>query len=354
MAGSLASGNRRATVLLHVHNQGAVPPAIRPHFFQKYATLGKASGTGLGTYSARLMARVQDGDIAMRTSDEEGTTVSITLRAAAQGVVPTSVRHASEQGPAAPLQVSGLPPTRVLLVDDDEYNLLIMRRFLPSPPFAVETAINGRMALAAAERQWPEVMFMDLDMPVMGGLQAVRELRARELANGAKRCAMIALSSHEDGATQAAALAAGFDRYLTKPVTRVVVHELLLQLARRDRGAEESAPLRTQPPAQPSGAGDAVLVDADMKPLMGDYIASRRALIAGMPARLAAGEHEELRRVAHQLAGSFGLYGFRWASEQCRWLERNFQEMDADRLQEMASRLQAHLDTAEIQYVEMD
>jgi CheY-like chemotaxis protein len=210
------------------------------------------------------------------------------------------------------------------------------------------------MALAAAERQWPEVMFMDLDMPVMGGLQAVRELRARELANGAKRCAMIALSSHEDGATQAAALAAGFDRYLTKPVTRGVVHELLLQLARRAGGAEESAPPRTQPPAQPSAAGDAVLVDADMKPLMGDYIASRRALIAGMPARLAAGEHEELRRVAHQLAGSFGLYGFRWASEQCRWLERNFQEMDADRLQEMASRLQAHLDTAEIQFVEMD
>jgi CheY-like chemotaxis protein len=191
-------------------------------------------------------------------------------------------------------------------------------------------------------------------MPVMGGLQAVRELRALEQARGAKRCTMIALSSHEDGATHAAALAAGFDRYLTKPVTRGAVHELLLQLARRAAGAAESAPLPTLPPALPSAAADAVLVDADMKPLMGDYLASRRELIAGMPARLAAGEREELRRVAHQLAGSFGLYGFRWASEQCRWIERNFQDLDADRLREVAGRLRTHLDTAEIQFVEMD
>jgi len=342
------------TVLLHVHNQGAVPEAIRPHFFQKYATLGKASGTGLGTYSARLMARVQDGDIAMRTSDADGTTVSVTLRAAAEGVVPTSVRHASERGRAGPLQISGLPPTRVLLVDDDEYNLLIVRRFLPSPPFTVETAINGRMALAAAERHWPDVMFMDLDMPVMGGLQAVRELRALEQASGARRCTMIALSSHEDGATQSAALAAGFDRYLTKPVTRGVVQELLLQLARRASGVADDAPVPTRPPAMPTAPADAVLVDADMKPLMGDYLVSRRELIAGMPGRLAAGEREELRRVAHQLAGSFGLYGFRWASAQCRWIEHNFQELDAARLAEVAGRLQTHLDTAQIQFVEMD
>lgn len=339
------------SVLLHVHNAGAVPRAIRPHFFQKYATLGKASGTGLGTYSARLMARVQDGEIAMQTDDATGTTLSVTLRAAPEGVIPASVRHASERARGGALQVTGLPPTRVLLVDDDEYNLLIVRRFLPAPPFTVETAINGRMALGIAQRRWPDVIFMDLDMPVMGGMQAVRELRELERAGGAKRCTMIALSSHEDEDTQAAALAAGFDRYLTKPVTRTVIHETLLQLAAGRPGA---APLPTSRPAAAPAVADPVLVDEDMKPMLAEYLSSRRDLIESMGRTLATGEREQLRRLAHQLAGSFGLYGFRWASEQCRWVERNFAEVDAAQLGEVADRLHDHLASADIQFVTME
>jgi CheY-like chemotaxis protein len=64
---------------IHIHNLGAVPAEIRDTFFEKYATSGKHGGTGLGTYSARLIAETQRGTIAMRTSDEEGTTMTITL-----------------------------------------------------------------------------------------------------------------------------------------------------------------------------------------------------------------------------------------------------------------------------------
>src|SRR5206468_1913622 len=159
---------------------------------------------------------------------------------------------------------------------------------------------------------------MDLDMPVMGGMQAVRELRALERERSVKRCTMIALSSHEDEATQKASLQAGFDHYLTKPVTRAVVHETLLQLARA--GGPSAAPLPPPGPTAAPAVADPVLVDADMKPMLEDYLASRRELVAGMAAKLASGQRDELRRVAHQLAGSFGLYGFRWASEQCRWI----------------------------------
>jgi PAS domain S-box-containing protein len=337
------------TVLLHVHNRGAVPPAIRGSFFQKYATLGKASGTGLGTYSARLMARVQDGDIAMQTSDDAGTTLSVTLRAAASGVIPASVRHASERRSSEPVQLASLPGRRVLLVDDDEYNLLIVRRFLPVPPFTVDTAINGRMALAAAEREWPDVIFMDLDMPVMGGMQAVRELRAMERAQGRKRCTMIALSSHEDEDTQQAALAAGFDRYLTKPVTREVLHRTLLELA-----GGPAAPPAPRPVVPAPSPADPVEVDADMEPMLHEYLLSRRELISGLAGTLQAGGREELRRLAHQLAGSFGLYGFRWASEQCRWIERNFDNVDAQQLEAVGGRLHAHLEAADIRFVTLD
>jgi len=62
-----------------VHNLGAVPRVIQSRFFDKFATYGKRHGTGLGTYSARLMAETMGGDIACTTSDTEGTTVTVTL-----------------------------------------------------------------------------------------------------------------------------------------------------------------------------------------------------------------------------------------------------------------------------------
>jgi len=64
---------------LAIHNCGAVPEVVRETFFNKYATAGKQAGTGLGTYSARLITETQGGSIAMQTSRDEGTTITITF-----------------------------------------------------------------------------------------------------------------------------------------------------------------------------------------------------------------------------------------------------------------------------------
>lgn len=62
-----------------IHNQGAVPKDIQNHFFEKYVTSGKQGGTGLGTYSAKLMAEVQGGSIGFASSEETGTEVWVEL-----------------------------------------------------------------------------------------------------------------------------------------------------------------------------------------------------------------------------------------------------------------------------------
>jgi len=66
-------------VRIEVRNHGAVPADMRERFFEKYATSGKTRGTGLGTYSARLIALAHGGDIAMRTDEAQGTAVTVTL-----------------------------------------------------------------------------------------------------------------------------------------------------------------------------------------------------------------------------------------------------------------------------------
>ncbi|MFC1857465.1 response regulator [Thermodesulfobacteriota bacterium] len=60
-----------------IHNLGTVPEDIRDTFFEKYSTSGKTTGTGLGTYSAKLIAETQGGQISLDTSEEDGTTIRI-------------------------------------------------------------------------------------------------------------------------------------------------------------------------------------------------------------------------------------------------------------------------------------
>lgn len=67
------------SAVIRIHNAGSVPVDIRETFFDKYTTAGKPGGTGLGTYSAKLIAQTLGGNIKLETSDETGTTITIVL-----------------------------------------------------------------------------------------------------------------------------------------------------------------------------------------------------------------------------------------------------------------------------------
>ena len=66
-------------VCLLIHNQGEIPTEIKDCFFDKYSTAGKSSGTGLGTYSAKLMSQIQGGDISFTSSAQAGTELKVVL-----------------------------------------------------------------------------------------------------------------------------------------------------------------------------------------------------------------------------------------------------------------------------------
>ncbi|MBF0626981.1 MAG: response regulator [Magnetococcales bacterium] len=99
-----------------IHNRGAVPTAMRDRFFEKYATCGKMGGTGLGTYSAKLIAKTLGGDIQMRSSDDTGTELIVSFR---KGTLPTGHETADslestdfqpEPGKIVEAVTSPLPP----------------------------------------------------------------------------------------------------------------------------------------------------------------------------------------------------------------------------------------------------
>jgi signal transduction histidine kinase len=67
------------TAVIGIHNSGAIPERIRGRFFEKFATAEKKGGTGLGAYSAKLIARTLGGTIGYETSEKTGTTITVTL-----------------------------------------------------------------------------------------------------------------------------------------------------------------------------------------------------------------------------------------------------------------------------------
>ena len=335
-------------VRLRVENPGRVPPAVAERFFEKYVTAGKSGGTGLGTYSARLMARAQQGELTMASGDAEGTVLTLALKPLSPDALPAAAVVGS--GPAAPaVAATDFAPRHVLVVDDDEYNRLVLRRFLPTPPFTVETAVNGQAAIESVARRWPDFLLIDMEMPVMNGLDAVAWVRRREQLERRARMPIVMLSSNDDAASMQRGLQAGADRFITKPVSREALLAALRELDPRP-GAAPAAPSAGLAPGVPDAPGpeDEVLVDPDIAGEIEGFLKSRRQLVEGMEAALKAARREELRGLAHRAGGGLALYGFQWAAAQSRDIEKGALAGEPAALQAGIDALREHLRTVRV------
>ena len=83
-----------------------------------------------------------------------------------------------------------------------------------------------------------------------------------------------------------------------------------------------------------------------------DFLRSRREALDELPQALAAGDREKFRRLAHKLAGSFSLYGFKWAAAQCRLIEQAAEAGERDELTERIEFVRRHLGNAQVRFVE--
>ena len=107
----------------------------------------------------------------------------------------------------------------VVLVDDSSAIRGILRRILESDPQIkiVASVSNGEMAIAAAQSRKPDIMILDIEMPVMDGLEATREIRTMNRSD-ASAVAIIAMTANAFAEDKSKALKAGMDEYLTKPL----------------------------------------------------------------------------------------------------------------------------------------
>ena len=115
----------------------------------------------------------------------------------------------------------------VLLVEDTEDNRFMMRRLLEMSGYRVVEAMNGEEAVRLARTEMPQLILMDLSLPVIDGLAATRLIR--EFPEFEKT-PIIAVSAHDTSDFQSEAIQAGCNRYITKPIDFNELEELIEQL----------------------------------------------------------------------------------------------------------------------------
>jgi two-component system sensor histidine kinase/response regulator len=345
---------------IRIHNSGSVPKAIRETFFEKYATAGKRSGTGLGTYSAKLIAETQGGGIDMETSESEGTTITVSLPLASAGDHPEERSAAGAEGYEQLLAAIGqIENQKVLLVDDDPSNFKILEKQLSHPKLILDFAENGKTAHEKCMAASYDIVFMDMEMPVMDGLEATRAIRDRERSGGFASVPIIALSGRDDDATRQRCLEAGFTGYLVKPASREELLRAILRVSQHDTvpcdlsTASPSAVLeRKDLPSGEMAQGEdyLVVVDPDLEELIPAFLQKKAGDATELQKAFDDDNLDEVRRLGHKLKGSFSVYGFHAMSEICAAIEDSAKTQNKDKIACSLDRLKAYFKNVRIGY----
>ncbi|MFO0754266.1 MAG: response regulator [Thermodesulfovibrionales bacterium] len=130
-------------------------------------------------------------------------------------------------GSAPPRPAAEKPFLRILLAEDNEDNRTLIQRYLSGTPYSIDTAENGKVAVEKFRAGQYEAVLMDIQMPVMDGYTAVREIRAWEREQGKEETPVIALTAHTRKEAHQKSLEAGCTVYLEKPLRKAKLIETL-------------------------------------------------------------------------------------------------------------------------------
>ena len=208
-----------------------IPPDKVGALFQRYAqadasTARKYGGTGLGLSICKSLVELMEGSIGVTSESGKGSVFAFDLPFKVQPAVAAKARPE----PAAPASAGSVEGMRVLVAEDNEHNQLLIELLLKKQGVQSVMVNNGVEAIENLRQNSYDLVFMDLEMPVMGGFDAVAAIRKEEAQTG-KRASIIALSAHAPSEQRDICMQSGMDEYLMKPIDTKLLRALLQRFA---------------------------------------------------------------------------------------------------------------------------
>jgi|GEM_PF-7028546 len=272
------------------------------------STTRRFGGTGLGLTICRKLAQAMGGDLTVQSEVGNGTRMTVTLVAQrcefdeeskSRAIAPRANRVENQS-------LDVLKGLRVLVAEDGPDNQKLIEVILKKVGIELSIVENGQLAVEAALRADKDgnpfdVVLMDMQMPVMDGYEATSKLREEGFDRP-----VIALTANAMSTDRQKCIDAGCDDFAKKPINRMKLMETLMTYMPDPN--ESVSETRDQTPASPLYSEFAD--DPDMLDLVQDFVGKLPTRLADIQEALAADNMETLGRLAHQLKGSAGGYGF--------------------------------------------
>lgn len=232
------------TISIAVRDTGiGVPEEVRGRLFDPFVQIDdvvhrRSGGSGLGLSITRKLSRLMGGDVTLEPNKGRGTTFELTFKATApHSALEPEPQEADPQDTLAlvPRGASLLPlpnDLRVLLVEDNPVNRRVARQFLEPVGARITEAVDGLAALTQLARQPFDVVLLDVHMPVMDGIETIRQIRAS--GEPWAEIPVLAMTADAMIGDRERYLDEGMDGYIPKPVDARALMEALAGVTGRE------------------------------------------------------------------------------------------------------------------------
>lgn len=318
---TLASTDEAVELEFAVRDTGiGISPASQEKIFEAFAqadasTTRRFGGTGLGLSISSQLVRLMGGRIWVESVLHKGSVFRFTARfgrvaqfddASVAPSAPMADPNGAETKPGVSLSI--------LLAEDNETNQKLVIKLLEKWGHRVTLARNGQEALDALDGQDFDVIFMDVQMPVMDGLEATMRIRACEKLTG-RHVPIVAMTAHALVGDRERCLKAGMDDYVSKPIHAAALQKVLL----RSLSAIPGAPSLPGGDAENESVHGAVNLDSALEHVNGDrellwellevFMREMPELLAGLRHAVQNSDSASVAQLAHKLKGAAGIFG---------------------------------------------
>jgi signal transduction histidine kinase/DNA-binding response OmpR family regulator len=327
-------------LLFSVEDTGiGVPPelagAVFDSFRQADSSFSKAyQGVGLGLAISRELVSLMGGRIWVESAGGAGSAFKFTARFG----VDSKRRHADPGEPSLAPNPAGT--VKILVAEDNTVNRHVFREYLASQGYSVTCANDGRQVLEALSREPFDLVFMDVQMPEIDGLEAVRRLRAGQCGEAAAATPVVALTAYAMSGDRERFLEAGMSGYLPKPVPLDQLQAAVLEFARPDSLGGGQLQREASPQDQD--------VRQEYRQFMGEFMAYVGQRAREAKAHAQAGEFDLAAQAGHDVKGTSMVFGASRVNELGAKLEAACRNGDAplaarlaDEIAEALARLEA-------------
>jgi two-component system, sensor histidine kinase len=228
------SGKDRMSVTFAVSDSGIgltlpeIKRLFRPFSQANVSIASRFGGAGLGLSSVKQLARAMGGDVMVSQRAGGGATFSLTV-----ALTPAGLRDGAKAGGAGEVSPHGARALRILSVEDNPFGRVVLNTILTELGHQAEFVGRGEDAMARIEQGAFDCVLMDMVLPGIDGIEAIRQIRKLALPHG--RIPVIGVSGRAED--EAASRAAGADAFLLKPVSPRALATALLEGTRREAAA---------------------------------------------------------------------------------------------------------------------